>query len=189
MQYKDHETLIKSAEDHFLHGLLYWYFPVQAQVASFKVFLHRLSEFLATSNLFLSDVSLWSQWYYTSVNLVCDQCLMTRLFSAVTYELFWNSLPNIFMRIFYFQPKCPKFCDMQLFEVKLFYSWALYKNIYWIWKKNKKSVSATDFCTFYLPKSLQSEKVWSLNLHVDIGKSTWKMLHLLHMHGFPFSPF
>lgn len=137
MQYKDHETLIKSAEDHFLHGLLYWYFPVQAQVASFKVFLHRLSEFLATSNLFLSDVSLWSQWYYTSVNLVCDQCLMTRLFSAVTYELFWNSLPNFFMRIFYFQPKCPKFCDMQLFEVKLFYSWALYKNIYWIWKKKK----------------------------------------------------
>lgn len=91
------------------------------------------------------------------------------MFSAVTYELFWNSLPNFFMTIFYFQHKCPKFCDMQLFEVKLFYSWALYKNIYWIWKKKKKkSVSATDFCTFYLPKSLQSEKVWNLNLHVDM---------------------
>lgn len=130
----------------------------QAQVASFKVFLHRLSEFLATSNLFLSDVSLWSQWYYTSVNLVCDQCLMTRLFSAVTYELFWNSLPNIFMRIFYFQPKCPKFCDMQLFEVKLFYSWALYKNIYWIWKKKKKICFCYRFLHILLTKKFTVRK-------------------------------
>lgn len=31
------ETLIESREDHFLHSLLYWYFPAQAQLASCKV--------------------------------------------------------------------------------------------------------------------------------------------------------